>query len=405
MNRFISDTDKSRSIISLPEEMKLTEPFTLPEALGEYDLKKVMQNLAGRNISASDAVCFLGAGNYDHFVPSLISKVAGDFIYADRKARLRAANDYRTYMKAITGMDEIAVTVKNTADAFAEALTAVAGITSKRKLAVARSSDPELRRAIRSYAEALSFEVREIPCPDGDTDPEGLKKIINEDYAAVFVQSPNYFGIIEDMQSLSNVAHSASALFIAGIDPVSLAIIKTPGEYNADFAVGNAQPFGGAMYYGTPYIGILGVKKEYESYISDCLIKEEGDSFTCVNECKIPFAQAFSAASYIELMGANGLRTVAETCYSNACYTYEKLTATSSFKALFNKPYFREFAVKATKKNVNDINNRMLDYGMIGGAVIKNDYPEFGNSWLVAVTEKRSADEVELLVKEASRQI
>lgn len=227
---------------------------------------------------------------------------------------------------------------------------------------------------------------------------------LDEDTSLVIAQNPNYFGIIEDMKQYSDTAHAKGAMFAAIVDPISLALLSTPQEYNADFAIGNSQPLGGTLSFGSSHFAFFASdKKEY----CNGTVNVENEKFE-INGCKkmtlSNFTAILSTTVYLAYMG-DGIENVARTCYSNAYYTYEKLTASSAFKPVFNKPFFREFAVKATKKNVNDINNRMLDYGMIGGVALKNEYPEYGNSWLVAVTEKRSADEVELFVKEASRSI
>lgn len=395
----------------VPVEARIKEPFTLPEALSEYDLKKVMQNLAGRNISASDAVCFLGAGMYDHFVPSIVNRLTanigtvmnGDGNVAANNGALQVIHECQKYISNLCCMENVDLSYASIADALDVAVgDAVA--EGKKRVVVLRSVNPEYKKALKFICDACGAELCEAECSDGTTSKDELAKVLDGDTALVVAQNPNYFGIIEDMTLYSGLAHESGARLAAVVDPISLAILKAPGEYCADYALGSGQPLGGTLSFGTPGFAFMASdarKEVLEGIVTKC------DDGYCMGKkcvCKTNFVSVYAAAVYLAFMG-DGIAQVAKTCYSNAYYTYEKLTASSAFKAVFNKPFFREFAVKATKKNVNDINNRMLDYGMIGGPALKSEYPEYGNAWLVAVTEKRSADEVELFVKEASRSI
>ena len=390
----------------IPVEARIKEPFTLPEALSEYDLKKVMQNLAGRNISASDAVCFLGAGVYDHFVPSIVTKltakVMSDLNGADdissRQDALKVIYECAGYLANLCGTENIDVSYASVADALDAVLCGCKG----KSIVVMRSVNPEYKKALTFLCNAYSIELKEAACKDGTTSKEELDAVLGADTAMVIAQNPNYFGIIENMAEYSSAAHKVGAKFTALVDPISLALLATPNEYSADYAIASAQPLGATLSFGAPSFAFLADYSENDNRV----VKLEDGKFVAnkAKASKCRFAAIVTAFAYLAYMG-EGIVEVAKNCYSNAYYTYEKLTATTSFKAVFNKPFFREFAVKATKKNVNDINNRMLDYGMIGGPALKPEYPELGNAWLVAVTEKRSADEVELFVKEASRQI
>lgn len=411
----LSSTDEIYGTI--PENVRLREPFALPEALGEYDLKKVMQNLAGRNISAGDAVCFLGAGVYDHFVPSIVNKISeyasfclnGGGNALESEGILQAVYELQIFMQRLTGMEAVNTTLNGMSGALEKAVMIALAESGKKKIAVSHSVNPEYRKCLGTYCDAFDVRLVEIGCADGVSSTDELVKAMDDDCALVMIQSPDYFGNIEDMEELALKAHENKTLFAAITDPLSLALLQTPGEYKADITIGNGQPLGGALLYGTHYFAYIGVNDNLKHYIEDGIVNMLSDGKFTLNSkgscTSSRILSALSGAVYISAMGSEGLREAARACYSNAYYTFEKLTATSAFKPVFNKPFFREFAVKATKKNVNDINNRMLDYGMIGGVALKNNYPELGNAWLVAVTEKRSADEVELFVKEASRSI
>lgn len=426
MNRFITNTEfQEKEMLDflniesndgfyadIPEKYRIREAFALPEALSEYDLKKVMQNLAGRNISASDAVCFLGAGVYDHFVPSIVSKITnnagmrfnGTGDITENQNALSVIYECQSYIKSLCGMDNVSLAYKGVGDALYEVLLAAKDKEKKTKVVVLHSVNPEYKKVLQFACNAYGIELCEADCSDGTTSEDELLAKFDEDTSLVIAQNPNYFGIIEDMKQYSDIVHAKGAMFAAIVDPISLTLLSTPQEYNADFAIGNCQPLGGTLSFGSSHFAFLACKEgKYCNGSADIT-----DGVFVVNGCKkmtlSNFIAILSTTVYFAYMG-EGIEKVARTCYSNAYYTYEKLTSSTAFKPVFNKPFFREFAVKATKKNVNDINNRMLDYGMIGGVALKNEYPEYGNAWLVAVTEKRSADEVELFVKEASRSI
>ncbi len=404
MNRFLH-TDKAS------ETLTPVASIELPEALGEYDVKKVMQNLAGRNISASDAVCFLGGGVYDHFVPASVNKLteyAATYINGSAPASdagiLQAVYELQAYLAELCGISNVNTTLCGIADAVKSAVK-IALKNGKKYIAMARTLNPEYKKIIKTICFAYDIESTELKMADGALDANGLETINSDTF--LIVQSPNHFGIIEDMKLISDKAHQNGALFMAITDPIALNVLQTPGEYGADIAIGNGQPLGGALNYGADHFAYMALSDGLVNYMPKGVVKLESGEYIFDGESDKPYRllQAWQSSVYVSVMGMDGLKRVAETTISNAYYTYEKLTKTSAFKPAFNKPFFREFAVKATKKNVNDINNRMLDYGMIGGIMLKNEFPELGNTWLVAVTEKRSADEVELFVKEASRNI
>ncbi len=405
MNRFLH-TDKAS------ETLTPVASIELPEALGEYDVKKVMQNLAGRNISASDAVCFLGGGVYDHFVPAVVNKLteyAALYLNGNKSASecggiLKAVYELQGYLGELCGIKNVNTALCGMSDALKKTVK-IAIANGKRCVAVARTLNPEYKKLIKTACFAYDIEFAELKADDGALMLSELDKI-NSD-ALVMVQSPNHFGIIEEMCDISAKTHQNGAMLAAITDPVSLAVLQTPGEYNADIAIGNGQPLGGAFNYGGDYFAYMALSDALAEYMPKGVVGFDNGSYTFDGEKEKAYRllQAWQGAVYVSVMGTDGLKRVAETAISNAYCTFEKLTKTSAFKPAFNKPFFREFAVKATKKNVNDINNRMLDYGMIGGIMLKNEFPELGNTWLVAVTEKRSIDEIELFVKEASRNI
>lgn len=404
----------------MPDDARLQEPFVLPEALSEYDAKKVMQDLAGKNISANDAVCFLGAGIYDHYVPAAVSQLTGrsEFSMGTTKpvqagqGSLQAVYELQETLKRLFQLPYICVGAENGAEAMISAALLSSDCQKRNTVVVSKTVNPQYRSLLKGSCKAKGLNVIEAEYEDGRTVLDWSCCPKDEDIACVIVQSPNFFGIVEDMEALCGQSHEKGALFVAVADPISLSVLKTPGEYGADISVSEGQSLGNPFCFGGMQFGIFAAKEALAQFVPGnavimqdgqyCYEKKDRKLLRWKDGCAL---SAIAASIYIAIMGQQGLRKAAETSYSNACYTYGKLLMSSAFKPVFSAAFYREFVVKATKKNVNDINNRLLDYGMIGGYSLKKEYPELGNAWLVCVTEKRSADEIDLFIREATRSI
>lgn len=280
--------------------------------------------------------------------------------------------------------------------------------------------NPEYKRVIRTYAGFNSINIIEVPFANGQTDLDKLEKAIDKEIGAVAIQSPNFFGIVEDIQIASELAHKSGAMLIASVDPISLALLKSPGETGADVAVGEGQVLGNPVNFGGPYLGFFAVKKELIRKMPGRIIGQTADNRGNVgyvltiqareqhirrekatsNICSNEALNALTAAIYMSAMGPDGMKQVAELCLDKAHYTYEALISTGKFEPCFDAPFFKEFAVKC-KEPVNSINERLFEHKIIGGYSLEKEFPSLGNAWLVAVTEARTAEEIDRFVETA----
>ncbi len=243
----------------------------LPPGLSEPEVLRVLRSLSEKNTNAGTCISFLGAGAYEHYIPSLVDHLAsrGEFYtcytpYQPEVSQgtLQVIYEFQTLMCELTGMDVANSSMYDGSTALTEAALLSIRLKEKNKIICSRAIHPEYRHVLRTYVKGLHTEIVEIDIPEGITDINQLEKVIGDNTAAVLVQNPNFFGCIEDMEAISDVTHRHDALFLACVNPVSLGILKPPGEYNADIAVGEAQVLGNYLNYGGPYLGFFTVKKD-----------------------------------------------------------------------------------------------------------------------------------------------
>ncbi len=442
MHRYIPNTETDRRAMldviglsstdelfaAVPEEVCLNRPLKLDGALSEPEVSRRLKALAKQNADTESHVCFLGAGAYDHFIPAVVDSLLQrqEFYTAYTpyqpeisQGTLQAIFEYQSMICMLTGMDVANASMYDGASALAEAALMACRETRRDKVLPARSVHPQSRETLRTYARFQNVTVSEFGCADGAADIAELEKQLGGgDVAAVIVQTPNFFGVIEDLTEVSRLAHAAGALLVVCCDPISLALLKPPGELGADIAVGEGQPLGNTLSYGGPYLGFFAAKEKLLRKMPGRIVgqtvdrsgnpgfvltmqtreqhirREKATSNICSNEALC----ALAATIYLTAMGPHGLREVAAQCLSKAKYAHDALIATGLFSPLFGKPFFREFALEY-KGDVAALNKKMLDAGMLGGYALDKDYPEYSQAWLVAVTEKRTKAEIDALVK------
>ncbi len=414
---------------SIPEEARLKKPLDLPKALSEPELVKHMQEIAGKNANLDEYTCFLGAGAYDHYIPSVVGHVLSrQEFYTSytpyqpeiSQGTLQAIFEYQTMICQLTGMDVANASMYDGATALTEAAVMACQAVKRNEVLVASSVHPESRTVLKTYSRFNGCDVKEIGYSDGRVDLEELESKISGRTAAVIVQNPNFFGIIENLSEIAALAHKYGALFIVSADPISLAVLKSPGEAGADIAVGEGQPLGNPLNFGGPYLGFFAAKKELLRRMPGRIAGETIDAegrrgFVLTmqtreqhirrekatsNICSNQALNALAATVYLTVMGKQGLKEVADLCLQKSHYAYEKLTATGKFQPVFSAPFFKEFVVRA-KEPVSDLNRRLLGSKIIGGLEIEKFYPEIQNGWLVAVTEKRTREEIDQLAGKA----
>jgi glycine dehydrogenase subunit 1 len=411
----------------VPFEVKLDRKLSLPPAMSELELMKFMSNLAGKNTTTDCMVSFLGAGVYDHYVPSVVRHIISrsEFYtsYTPYQAEvsqgmLQSIFEYQTLMCELTAMDISNASLYDGATGIAEAAMMASRLTRRQEVIISRAVHPDYRRTLRTYAHNLELNVIEVPFKDGATDIDAIKALVSDKTACVILQSPNFFGCIENMALAAEVAHEKKALFIACVDPISLGIIAPPGEYGADIAVGEGQGLGIPMGFGGPHLGFMTCRKEHmrqmpgrvsgqtrdsqgrRGYLLTLQAREQHirrDRATS-NICSNQALCALAATVYLSWLGKQGIRGVAELCVEKAHYACEKLSQIPGVKRKHSAPFFKEFTIETSIKP-EKICQGLLKAGILGGLPLGRFYPDLSDSMLIAVTEKRTKEEIDSLCR------
>lgn len=409
----------------IPESLRLKDSLNLGKPMSEMEVRRHMKELAEKNINTEDLVCFLGAGSYDHYIPAVVNHIISrsEFYTAYTpyqpeisQGTLQAIFEYQTMIANLTGMDVSNASMYDGATACAEAARLAVENTKRKKVVVSKTVHPEIRKVLATYMHFNNTEVVEVDMNGGETDLDKLQSAA-KDASSVIVQNPNFFGIIENMDEIEKITHSNKALLIMSVDPISLGILKTPGEIGADVVIGEGQSLGNSLNFGGPYLGFMASTSKLmrklpgrivgetidvdgkRSYVLTLQAREQhirrqkATSNICSNEA----LNALTATVYLATMGKQGIKEVAEQCAKKAHYTYNELVKTGRYEPLFDKPFFMEFALKS-KAPAAKINEELLMHGVLGGLELSKYYKEFENSLLLCVTEKRTKSEIDGLV-------
>ena len=411
----------------IPSSLRLKRPLQVHEALSEIELTAHLYRLAGRNRPAGDAVCFLGGGAYDHFIPAVVDAIAGrsEFYTAytpyqaeASQGSLQAFFEFQTLICQLTGLDVANASLYEGGSGVAEAVLMALSIHPKRhKVLIAESVHPEYRQTLASYAANLDLHLQTLPTPNGFLDPDDLKKALDAQTLCVVAQHPNFFGCLEEPEALADLAHQAGALFIVSFDPISLGLLKRPGQYGADIAVAEGQCLGNTMSYGGPYLGLLACREEYVRKMPGRLVgqtvdrrgrccwvltlqtreqhirREKATSNICTNQGLM----ALRATVYLAALGPQGLKETAELCTRKANYAVDRLTQVPGVRLRFNGPFFKEFTLQV-EEAVPPLLAGLLNKGYHAGLHLGRWYPNLETCWSVAVTEKRTRGEIDGLV-------
>jgi len=408
---------------SIPKSLRLKDPYNIPSALSDYALTKHMQDLAKKN---QELIIFRGAGAYDHFTPSHIKALVSrqEFLtsytpYQPEVAQgtLQYIFEYQSMVCELTGMDVSNASMYDGSTATAEAMFMAYAQTEQKTLLISETVHPRIIDVVKTYARYRDLEVIIIPHKEGSTDLSFIESF-EKPIMGVLVQNPNYYGIIEDYHGFAEVIHQKGGLFIMNAEGQALSIIKTPGAYDADIAVGDLQSMGVPLSFGGAYIGYLATKQKYvrkmpgricgittdvdgkRAFVLTLQAREQhirrakANSNICSNQSLL----ALFVTIYMSTMGKEGLVKVAKESMNGAHYLYKKLLETKKFEPVFNKPFYKEFALRATF-DVEKFEKTCLKHGILGPLHVKDQI------LLFAVTEKRTIEEinqlVELVVNEA----
>ncbi len=412
----------------IPAELRLNRKLDLGDPLSEYELTKYMSELSDKNKSLKDLVCFLGAGAYDHYVPALINHLLlrSEFYTSYTpyqpeisQGTLQTIFEYQTLICNLTGMDVANASMYDGGSALAEAGIMSVNITKNKKILISKTVHPESIKVLKTYAKVKDIEVVEIDHEYGVTNIEELKKLVDNNTASVIVQNPNFFGIIEDLSEIEKVTHSAKkAKLIASVDPISLGILKAPGEIGADIVVGEGQSLGNSLSFGGPYLGFMAAKKNImrklpgrivgktvdvdgkAGYVLTLQAREQHirrDKATS-NICSNQALNALAAAIYLSTLGKQGIRDVALQSTQKAHYAFNEITKSGKYKPAFNKPFFKEFVIESDIDN-KVISKELMQNGILGGYDLSKDFLQYDNKALYCVTEKRTKQEIDKLVE------
>jgi len=420
----------------IPERLRKAT-LRLPGALSETELADFFKGLSGRNGHLNQYNSFLGAGVYDHFIPSVIGGLAsrGEFLTSytpyqpeASQGTLQVLYEFQTLVCELTGLDVANASMYDGATALAEAALLAVRHTERNRVMVSRTVHPEYRAVLATYLKPLEATLVEVQACEGVTDVSALKDRIDEGVAAVILQQPNFFGCLEEAEAFSAIAHEKGALLIACVNPISLGLLSPPGDYGADIAVGDAQPLGNPPFYGGPHVGFFAVRKELMRKIPGRLAgattdlegrrafvltlqareqhirRQRATSNICTNQNLL----ALRATIYLSALGKEGLRELAGLNLQKSHYARDEICALKGFSAPFSKrPFFNEFVVQLPKGLTPDsLNNRLYKRGIIGGLPLGRFYPELKDSMLFCVTENKTRNQIDALVhslKEISR--
>lgn len=390
----------------------LNVPFRLPLPLSELELKKELQALAGRNVSLDEYACFLGAGFYHHFIPSVVGHITSrsEFYTAytpyqaeASQGTLQAMYEYQSMVCRLTGMEVSNAGLYDGSTATAEAALMACRVTQREKVAVLSTVNPNYVNVVKTYLSGRGLPPVKIS--------EG--QAIPADAACLIVQQPNFFGHFEDLSSLVKRAHDAGAILVTIADPISLGLFKSPGEYGADIVVGEGQALGNPVSFGGPGLGIFACRKDYLRQVPGRIVgktadaegnpgyvltlstreqhirRERATSNITTNEALV----ALAATVYLAALGKRGLRQVAELCYHKAHYAAQAISQLKGYSLAFNQPFFKEFAIRCPVPPPK-INKALYRKKIIGGLDISDTIED---GMLLCVTEMNTKAEIDRL--------
>jgi glycine dehydrogenase subunit 1 len=417
----------------IPAELRLRRLLDIPPALTEIELTRQAQEHAAANHSAADTVCFLGGGSYDHFIPAVVDAIASRSEYYTAytpyqaeasQGSLQAFFEFQTLICQLTGLDVANASLYEGGSAVAEAILMAQGATGRHKVVLPDTVHPEYRLTLSTYLANLDTQIVTLPTPEGFLNPDDLKKAVDDETACVIVQHPNFFGCLEEVEAAAALARARGALFVVSFDPISLGLLKRPGQYGADIAVAEGQCLGNPMVYGGPYLGLLACRESLLRKIPGRLVgqtvdrrgkrcwvltmqtreqhirREKATSNICTNQGLF----ALRATVYLAALGPQGLRETAEHCARKAHYAAEQMARVAGLSPRFSRPFFKEFTLEAPVV-VPELLHSLLEDGYHAGLPLGCWYPELASCFSVAVTEKRSRAEIDGLAAQMARRL
>lgn len=412
---------------TIPENLRLTRDLQTPSALSEIELLSGFEEMAARNEGARRA-SFLGAGAYSHYIPTVVDHIISrsEFFTAYTpyqpeisQGTLQAIFEFQTLVCQVTGMDVANASMYDGSTALAEAVLMAERVTKRSKVIACGAVHPEYLEVCRTYVQHAGIELEHIDFNPATGQTADISAALDDKTAAIIVQSPNFFGCIEDVSPLAEQAHAAGALLIVAVtEAISLALLKSPGACGADIVVAEGQSFGVPLSFGGPYVGLFATREKYARQIPGRLVgeaydkqgrrgfvltlatreqhirREKATSNICTNEGLI----ALAATVYLETMGRRGLQEVAEQCAQKTAYAIRRIAELAGFSIPFTAPRFNEFVVTAPRPAADILRRLASERSINGGLALSRYFNDRPNDFLVCVTEINSRAQIDSLV-------
>ena len=408
----------------VPENLRFQGELDVPGPLSEQELVRHLGRLAGMNRTTDDVVSFLGGGIYDHTIPAAVRHITGMPQFATAytpyqaeasQGTLQSTYEFQSLIARLTGMDVANASLYDGATAAAEAALMAAGAAKRERIVVAGSAAPAVRAVLATYLAASGIELVETPCADGVTDLSALEQAIPGS-GAVIVQHPNFFGILEPTAAIAELVAGSGALLVVAADPLSLAVLRPPGEYGADIVVGEGQSLGAPMGFGGPLLGFLATRREHVRRVPGRIIGATADasgrrgyvmtlqtreqhirrakatSNICTNEALV----ALGATAYLSLLGRTGFRDLATHVASKARYAADVLGRVRGVRLRFDRAFFREFVIELPFEAVR-VKSELADAGIWPGVSCGCYYDDMANCLLVSVSERHTRHDLDTL--------
>lgn len=409
----------------IPKSLRLNRKLGLPSSEAESNLRTIFNKWATQN--KLPEISLLGAGVYDHYIPAVVDYLAGrsEFYTAYTpyqpeisQGMLQVIFEFQTFISELFGLPFANASLYDGATALAEAVLMAVKESKKNRVLIPESLNPAYRKVLETYTKNLDVAIEVIPHVDGIIEPQIVEKLLEKPAAAVVVQNPNFFGIIEDLSEIIKIVKANQSFMICTVNPLGLALFEAPGKLGADIVVGEGQPLGLPMAYGGPYLGLMAVSEQFLRRIPGRIVgqtvdldgkrafvltlqtreqhirREKATSNICSNQALC----ALRATVYLSLLGPQGFKDVAKRCFNNAHYLQTCLKAIG-YQPLFDKSFFMEFTIK-TPMNSKIWMEKLLKKGILGGYELERAFPELTQGLMMSVTEKMSKDQLDWVIRE-----
>ena len=413
---------------SIPQELRLQRPLNTPPALSEIELLDKFERLGQQNAAARRA-SFLGGGAYSHYIPTIVDHIISrsEFFTAYTpyqpeisQGTLQTIFEFQTLVCQLTGMEVANASMYDGSTALAEAVLMAERVTRRSKVIASATVHPQYLEVVKTYVQhaGIDLEIAEFDDKSG-LSGAGLAEAVDDKTAALVVQSPNFFGCVEDLKALADAAHEKGALLVVAItEAMSLGLLKSPGACGADIVVAEGQSFGVPLSFGGPYVGLFATRDKYARQIPGRLVgeaydrkgrrgfvltlatreqhirREKATSNICTNEGLI----ALAATVYLETMGRRGIQEAAQQCLQKAAYAARRIKSVAGFSLPFSGPCFNEFVVRAPGNAVELLARLAREKGIEGGIALSRFFSDKDKDFLVCVTETNTREQIDALV-------